>query len=107
MTRATLNVAAYDLFLRSGGASLQDYDRVMLGDDPEVKALVSRTAQLLLQAEARMATMATVMIIHDVDDVDHWLSSPKRHTHCRPNRNTMNRLQTMMDSTSACRREPR
>ena len=22
--------------------------------------------------------MATVMIIHDVDDVDHWLSSPKR-----------------------------
>jgi hypothetical protein len=22
--------------------------------------------------------MATVLILHDVDDVDHWLSSPKR-----------------------------
>jgi len=35
-------------------------------------------ARLLAQPRKATATMPTLLIFHEVDDVEHWLSSPKR-----------------------------
>jgi len=35
-------------------------------------------ARLLAERQKAEAIVATVMIFHEVDDVDHWLSSPRR-----------------------------
>src|SRR6478609_9670286 len=34
--------------------------------------------RLLIPLSKAEATMATLLIFHEVDDVDHWLSSPRR-----------------------------
>jgi len=41
----------------------------------DVRAVMMRAAH---QVEARDSTMTTVMVFHEVDDVDHWVRSPKR-----------------------------
>jgi hypothetical protein len=35
-------------------------------------------ARLLAQTQKAEATMPTLLVFHEVDDVEHWLSSPKR-----------------------------
>jgi hypothetical protein len=43
-----------------------------------LRKLRERAANRLRRPDERTASMATYVITHEVDDVEHWLSSPKR-----------------------------